>query len=185
MRMVLKALMSAVFFLIFSIAIVSGIYLGRPLYNHYRSSAISISWNGTEFSLPPPWFRPDTSRIDGQVTFFRDHFPWAQHVFSSITLKPRFSNDFVQDPEEGLGQWEHLQDSMWSIPNAYPKVITSYYSNAHSAKHAFRCANTVLQMGGERLMNIDCIESRDGWRFDYEGMQDDASEAMSILQKSM
>jgi hypothetical protein len=27
--------------------------------------------------------------------------------------------------------------------------------------------------------------ARDGWRFDYEGMQDDASEAMSILQKSM
>ena len=39
--------------------------------------------------------------------------------------------------------------------------------------------------GGETLMNIDCIETRDGWRFDYEGVPDDASEGMSVLQKSM
>ena len=78
-----------------------------------------------------------------------------------------------------------VADSVWSIPNAYPKVITSYYSNAYRAKHAFRCANTVLRVGGETFMNIDCIETRDGWRFDYEGVPDDASEGMSVLQKSM
>lgn len=34
-------------------------------------------------------------------------------------------------------------------------------------------------------MNIDCIETRDGWRFDYEGVPNDAPEGMSVLQKSM
>lgn len=128
-----------------------------------------------------------------EVYFFDCSFSIRQEpngqALLTAALKPTpatsFNKDFAQDPENGLGRWEHLHDSVWSIPNAYPRVITSYYSNAHTVKHAFRCANTVLQLGGERLMNIDCIETRDGWRFDYEGMQDDASEAMSILQKSM
>src|SRR5258705_9385077 len=124
--------------------------LPRTTYNYSRRSPLIIVWNGVEFKLPPPWFRlGNKEQVDGEVTFFRDQFPLAQHVFSSITLKPPFSNDFAQDPEKGLGRWEHLHDSVWSIPNAYPKVITFYYSNAYRAKHAFRCANTVLQVGDE------------------------------------
>ena len=174
-------------FIIFIFVAIPGVKdLPRTIYNYSRRSPLIIVWNGVEFKLPPPWFRlGNKEQVDGEVTFFRDQFPSAQHVFSSITLKPPFSNDFAQDPEKGLGRWEHLHDSVWSIPNAYPKVITSYYSNAYRAKHAFRCANTVLQVRGETLMNIDCIETRDGWRFDYEGVPDDASEGMSVLQKSM
>ena len=105
-------------------------------------------------------------------------------MFSSITLKPPFGNDFAQNPENGLRRWEQLNNSVWSIPNPYPKVTNFYYSNAHTAKNEFRCANTVLQMQrGEKLMDIDCIETGSGWRFDYEGTQDYASEAMSILQQ--
>jgi len=186
--LLLKCLIGAalVSIIVISVAILGVEHLPRTIYNYSRRSPLIIVWNGVEFKLPPPWFRlVNKQQVDGEVTFFRDQFPSAQHVFSSITLKPPFSNDFAQDPEKELGRWEHLHDSIRSIPNAYPKVITSYYSNAYRAKHAFRCANTVLQVRGETLMNIDCIETRDGWRFDYEGVPDDASEGMSVLQKSM
>jgi len=186
--LLLKLLIGAVLlFIIFIFVAIPGVSdLPRAIYNFSRRSPLIIVWNGMELKLPPPWFRLGSKeQVDGEVTFFRDQFPSAQHVFSSITLKPPFSNDFAQDPEKGLGRWERFHDSVWSFPTAYPKVVTSYYSNAYRANHAFRCANTVLQVGDERLMNIDCIETRDGWSFDYQGIPDDASEAMSILQKNM
>lgn len=177
---------AALLFIIFIFVTIPGFKdLPRTIYNYSRRSPLIMAWNGVEFKLPP-WFRlGNKEQVNGEVTFFRDQFPSAQHVFSSITLKPPFSNNFAQDPENGLVRWEHLHDSVRSIPNAYPKVVTSYYSNAYTAKHAFRCANTVLQVGGETLMNIDCIETHDGWRFDYKGVPDDSSEGMSVLQKSM
>jgi len=182
-----KLLIGAALLFIVIIAVVCGIYLARPAYNYCRRSPASIIWNGVEFKLPPPWFRlGNKEQVAGAVTFFRDQFPWAEREFSSITFKPPFPNDFGQNPEEGLRRWEQLNKEIWFVPNPYPKVINYYYSKARSAKNEFRCANTVLQMQrGEKVMDIDCIETDSGWRFDYEGTQDYASEAMSILQTGM
>ncbi len=43
-------------------------------------------------------------------------------------------------------------------------------------------AENRLHLRGERLRKIECIETRRGWRFDYEGMEEDVPEAMSILE---
>lgn len=184
----LKFLVGAglLFIIFISIAIPGVKDVPRTIYNYSRRSPLIVVWNGVQFKLPPPWFRlGNKEQADGEVTFFRDQFPSALHAFPSIILKPSFSNDFAQNPEKGLGRWEQLQDSVSSIPHPYPRVISFYYSNAYWGKHSFRCANMVLQVGSETLVNIDCIETHDGWRFEYEGMPDHASEAMSVLQKSM
>jgi hypothetical protein len=99
----------------------------------------------------------------------------------SITLKPAYNN-FEQNPQDSLRRWEKLKDSISSF-QTIPKVINFYYTNAHSARNGFRCANTVSQLSEETLIEIDCIEIRSGWSFDYEGTLDYASEAMSILQE--
>jgi hypothetical protein len=126
--------------------------------------------------------RSAKEQAKGTVTFFRDQFPSATHSFSSITFKPPFPNNFGQDPEGGLRRWERLNDALWAIPNRHVQVVNHYYSNARTAKNEFRCANTVLQTPGEKLMTIDCTETRRGWRFDYEGRPEDVPEAMYILE---
>jgi hypothetical protein len=81
--------------------------------------------------VPPDFTRYRAVSHDVREIFKRH----TDRIEPSITLKPLFSNDFAQDPEKGLGRWEHLQDSMWSIPNAYPKVITSYSVRESSSEH--------------------------------------------------
>jgi hypothetical protein len=157
--------------------------LPRTAYNYCRRSAVTIRWNGVEFKLPPPWFRlGKKEQVEGTVTFFRDHFPWAELMFSSITFEPPFPSDFAQNPEDGVRRWEQLKNKIWSGPTAYPRVINSHYSEVHSAKHEFRSANTVKMLQSEKLIEIDCIETRSGWGFDYEGTPEDAAEAISILE---
>jgi len=185
--LLLKFLIGAglLFIIVISVAIPGVGDLPRTVYNYSRRSPLIIVWNGVEFKLPPPWFRlGNKEQVEGTVTFFRDQFPWAEREFSSITFKPPFPNDFGQNPEEGLRRWEQLNKEIWFVPNPYPKVINYYYSKAHSARNEFRCANTVLQMArGEKSMKIDCIEIGSGWRFDYQGKEDDVPEAMSILEQ--
>ena len=157
--------------------------LPRAIYNYSRRSPLIIVWNGVEFKLPPPWFRlADKEQVEGTVTFFRDQFPLARHTFSSITFKPPFPDIFGQDPEGGLRRWEQLNNSLWAITNRHFQVVNHYYSNARTENNEFRCANTVLQTPGEKLIKIDCTETRRGWRFDYEGRPEDVPEAMSILE---
>jgi hypothetical protein len=185
LKLLLKVLLGAVvlFIIVFLVAVPGTMDLPRSAYNYCRLSAVTIRWNGVEFQLPPPWFRVGKrEQVPGTVTFFRDHFPWVEQVFSSITFTPPFPNDFAQNPEEGLRRWEQLKNKIWSVPNPYPKVIDSYYSEVHSAKYEYRCANTVRMAQSEKLIEIDCIETRSGWGFDYEGAPEDASEAISILE---
>ncbi|HKW68270.1 MAG TPA: hypothetical protein VJP04_13335 [Terriglobales bacterium] len=35
---------------------------------------------------------------------------------------------------------------------------------------------------GEKYIEIDCIETRSGWGFEYKGRQEDVTEAVSILE---
>jgi hypothetical protein len=156
----------------------------RTTYNNARWWDVTITWNGVEFKLPPPWFRlGKTAQVPGTVTFFRDQFPWAEQGFSSITFKAPFSSDFAQNPEDGLRKWEQLRNKIWSTPNPYPEVIGHSYFRVHGSKNEFRCANTELQMEeGDKLMEVDCIEARSGWGFDYEGRLGDVTEAISILE---
>jgi hypothetical protein len=171
-------------FIIFLSAAIPGVAdLPRATYNYSRRSPLIVMWNGMEFKLPPPCFRlGNKAQVAGSVTFFRDQFPSVAHAFSSITFKPPFPNDFGQNPEGGLQRWEQLNNSLWAIPNPHFQVINHYYSNARTAKNEFRYANTVLQTPVEKLMKIDCTETRRGWRFDYEGRIEDVPEAMSILE---
>jgi hypothetical protein len=185
LRLLLKVLLGAglLLIIVFFAVIPGTMDLPRTTYNYCRRSAVPIRWNGVEFKLPPPWFRLGTKeQVEGTVTFFRDHFPWVEQVFSSITFEPPFPSDFAQNPEDGLRRWEQLKNTIWSGPTAYPRVINSYYSEVHSAKHEFRCANTVKMLQSEKLIEIDCIETRSGWGFDYEGTPEDAAEAISILE---
>jgi len=153
--------------LLFTIAIFVGIPgvadLPRTAYNYSRRSPVTIMWNGVEFSLPPPWFRlGQNEQIKGTVTFFRDQFPWAERQFSLITFKPPFPNDFAANPENGLQRWEQLNQSLWSIPNTDPRLISYSYSTTHGTNNDFRCANTISDLRGERLRKIECIETRLG-----------------------
>jgi hypothetical protein len=170
--------------IVFFVAIPGTRDIPRSMYNYSRWWDATIRWNGVEFKLPPPWFRlRKKEQVPGTVTFFRDQFPWAERSFSSITFKEPFPSDFAQNPENGLRKWEQLRNKIWSYPNPYPKVIGHYYSMAYGSKNEFRCANTELQMArGEKLMEIDCIETRSGWGFGYEGRQEDVAEAISILE---
>jgi len=167
---------SAALLLMIIVATLCAIYL-----NYYHGLAVAVVWNGLEFSFPRAWYRSGNSGIDGGVTFFRHQFPWTEHTGSSITLKPAYNN-FAQNPQDSLRRWEQLKDSISSF-QTIPRVINFYYANAHSARNDFRCAHTVSQLGEESLIEIDCIETRSGWSFDYEGTPDHASEAMSILQE--
>lgn len=158
--------------------------LPRTAYNYSRRSPVVIRWNGTGFHLPPPWFRlGKRDQVEGTVTFFRDHFPWSAGVFSSITFREPFAGNFSQNPQEGLRRWEQLNDSVWSVPDSNPKLIDHSYSAAHSANNEFRCTNTALLAGSEKIIRMDCIETHAGWRFEFEGRPHDADEALSILQK--
>ena len=185
LRRLLKVLigLGLLFIIIIFVAVPGVIHLPRTAYHYARLSPVTIRWNGVQFKLPPPWFRPgEKEQVEGTVTFFRDHFPWGEQAFSAITFKPPSPHDFAQNPQEGLRRWEQLKNKIWSVPNPYPKVIDSYYSEVHSAQHEYRCADTVRMAQSEKLIEIDCIETRSGWGFDYEGTPEDASEAISILE---
>jgi hypothetical protein len=181
--LLLIALIGLLLIIFISAAIPGAGHLPRAIYNYSRRSPLTITWNGAEFKLPPPWFRlGNEEQVEGTVTFFRDQLRPDARAFSSITFKPPFPDDFSQNPEVGLRRWEQLNNSLWAISNQRFQVVNHYYSDARTARNEFRCANTLLQTPGGRLMKIDCAETRRGWRFDYEGSQEDVPEAMSILE---
>jgi len=186
LRLLMKLLMGVrvLSVIVFFAAVPGARDLPRSLYNSARWWDITISWNGVKFKLPPPWFPlGKEEQAAGTLTFFRDQFPWAERNFSAITFKEPFAGDFSQNPKDGLRRWEQLKDSIWSKPISYPKVIGHYYSTAHGSKNEFRCANTEQQFeSGEMHMEIECIETRNGWGFGYEGRQEDVAEALFILE---
>lgn len=78
-----------------------------------------------------------------------------------------------------------MQDASASVADGDVKMIDLSYSDTRSAKDKFRCANSRYQgSNGRDYVNIDCIDSDRGWRFNYVGAGEHASEALSVLQQA-
>jgi hypothetical protein len=175
------------------------VFLGSPVksvYTYYHHRASSASWNSTQFRLPPHWYaRPWVDdQMDVRMIFTRDNLPWHSddgipltghhHTNAAIYLIPADS-DFADAPAIVLARWEQITHNNISLNDPPHTNIQLMFTTTRNAKEEFRCANTVIYgRDGKIYVDMDCIGTNDGWRFDYEGVLKRQSEALSILTGS-
>ncbi|MGA9129650.1 MAG: hypothetical protein WB425_16060 [Terracidiphilus sp.] len=164
-------------------------------FRYYHRRDVITTWNGVEFRLPAPWFQRELPDANSAV-FLRDQLPWTQghgipysrvrRSLAMISVLPA-DDSFHEYPQATLDSWEKSSRKKpvkyWAnqISSQRQSVLTA----TQNAKGEFHCANFAFNgLDGKSYLYIDCISLRDGWRFDYEGLQEHGPEALSILTSS-
>jgi hypothetical protein len=169
----------------------------KSAYIYYHRRGEFVEWQNMEFRLPAPWFRR-TYRADSRAILVRDQLPWSvprgipigqRTGLAMISLLPADS-DFAQAPGLVLARWECQVRQLASSPNLpLDNPVSNHnelsFTNTRNAKEEFRCANLVINgPNGKTYIDMDCVSVRNGWRFDYEGLRDYSTEALSILNQA-